>query len=224
MRILRIQRTAIVAVALLACTPLGAAESDVRRLLGDFDSGWRERWDAKYVKGDAAEPVVKVDGRGNRSLEFTSESAAYGLWRDLRVDGLETAKISWRWKTSNIIDSAASEREKKGDDYAARVFVVFDKSFLAWKTTAICYVWAGREPVGSQYPNPYAGRVHTIVLQSGGTTSGEWRLEERDLVADYVAAFGEEPEKIDAVALMVDTDNTGTRVVTCFDDLTVTLE
>ena len=48
-----------------------------------------------------------------------------------------------------------------------------------------------------------------IVVDSGDARAGTWQLHERDIVADYRAAFGEEPPPIVGIALMTDTDNTG---------------
>jgi hypothetical protein len=41
--------------------------------------------------------------------------------------------------------------------------------------------------------------------------------EGRDFVRDYRAAFGEPPKLVAAVAVMVDTDNTKSSALACFD-------
>ena len=109
--------------------------------------------------------------------------------------------------------------QRSGDDYAARLFVIFGSGELRRDTRAICYVWAGRMPIGSAYRSPYVDGVQTIVLQSGDGRAGEWLEESRDFVADYVRAFGEEPDGIGAVALLVDTDDSGSRATAWFDDI-----
>jgi DUF3047 family protein len=43
--------------------------------------------------------------------------------------------------------------------------------------------------------------------------AGKWIEEERNLVDDYRRAFGEDPPKVGAVAIMTDTDNTGEQAV-----------
>ena len=81
-----------------------------------------------------------------------------------------------RWKVERCLDGSFDEKTRDGDDYAARVFVIYTSSFLPWRTRAICYVWSSREPAGAAYPNPYTGRVATIVLQSGDENAGEsWK-------------------------------------------------
>ena len=92
------------------------------------------------------------------------------------------------------------------------------------KTQGICYVWAGTQPVGSAYPSPYSDRIVTIVLRSGDALAGRWSTEERDLVEDYKRHFGGHPEKVFAVGLLVDSDNTGTEATSWFDDIVLHLD
>lgn len=111
------------------------------------------------------------------------------------------------------------EREKPGDDYAARFFVIFDGEPFSRSARAICYVWAASEPVVSRYRNPYFSNVVTIVLRSGDELTGEWVREERDFMADYREAFGELPSSVTAVAVMADTDDTGGHATSWFTDI-----
>ena len=94
---------------------------------------------------------------------------------------------------------------------------------LAGEGRVLCYVWASREPAGSVYPNPYRADVMTIVLRSGAAAAGRWQNEVRDLAADYVGAFGQRPERVTGVAVVVDTDDTGATAVAWFDDLVLEL-
>ena len=71
------------------------------------------------------------------------------------------------------------------------------------------------------YSNPYADNVATIVLESGDERSGRWIREDRDFVRDFRQVFGRSPEMVTALALIVDTDNTGARATAWFDDLRV---
>lgn len=84
---------------------------------------------------------------------------------------------------------------------------------------AICYVRAAREPVGAVIPCPVSDRIRTIVVESGAARAGAWRLEERDVLADYRHAFGEEPPPLESVALMSDTDQTRSRATAWFQDV-----
>lgn len=193
-----------------------------QKLLGDFQDGWTHHWmERKFTRQPTRYTVVREDG--NSVLMAESEKSASGLWRMLDIHSVKTGKISWRWKVTHSLSENVQERKKRGDDYAARVFVVFEPSFFSWRTRAICYVWAAHEPVGSIYKSPYSSSVGTIVLESGNERAGKWITEERDFIADYRKIFGNAPEMVSAVALMVDTDNTGLKTTAWFDDLVLEL-
>ena len=147
--------------------------------------------------------------------------------------------LRWRWKAERLPDGGDT-RTKAGDDAAARVYVTFRYSpeRLPWPQrllyeatrriygeapphASLMYVWDTRAPVGTSVPNPYTDRVRTIVLDSGAAHLGRWRVHERDLLADYRAAFGEEPPPISGVAIMTDADNTGGSAAARYGDLTL---
>lgn len=60
--------------------------------------------------------------------------------------------------------------------------------------------------------NPRTDRIRKVVVESGKAQVGRWRQYRRDIRADFVKAFGEEPGALKAVALMTDTDNTRSRL------------
>ncbi len=190
----------------------------------DFSApAWREAWSEERLSRGRNVYDVVADS-ADRVLRVTSSDAAGGLWRDIRVKPLHAARASWRWKVDRSLSENGRERERGGDDYAARFKVVFEDRFPIWNTRVISYVWAGREPVGSRYRNPYSRNVATIVLRSGDDEAGAWVEEERDLVADYRAFFGHPPRELSAVAVMVDTDNTNAEAAAGFDDIHVEAE
>jgi len=92
------------------------------------------------------------------------------------------------------------------------VYVVFP-SVLFWRTRAVNYIWANRLPRGAFLPNAYTGNAVMVAVESGDGNAGRWVDEERDLVEDYRRAFGEDPSRIGAVAIMTDTDNTEEQAV-----------
>lgn len=152
---------------------------------------------------------VVTDETGRAVLHARSSSAHAGLVRPLALPAPAGAVLRWRWKVPHALNGHARERTRAGDDYAARVFVVFETSAWPLRTRAINYVWSAHEPVGTVFPSPYTRNVAMVVLRSGHTEAGAWREEHRDVLADYRNFFGEPPTRISAVAILVDTDNTG---------------
>ena len=84
---------------------------------------------------------------------------------------------------------------------------------------ALCYVWDGKAAIGTSAWSPYSDRVRVIVVESGTANVNRWQEAERDVVADFRTAFGEDPPPISGVAVDSDTDNTGESVVTLYGDI-----
>ena len=207
-------RTLILIIA-TALAPHGHASID---LFDGFAEGWRTHWkDQRLFSKPTLYRVSTSDG--HPVLHATSDSANSGLIREVRIKSPSRSMLRWRWKINGPLTAHVSERTRKGDDYAARVCVVFETSVIPLRTRSIQYVWAAHEPAGSDYPSPYSSNVAMFVLRSGTGGAGTWRLEERDVLADYRSFFGKDPAEISAVAIMVDTDNTGLSAEAWFADL-----
>jgi hypothetical protein len=170
-------------------------------------------------------------------LKAEATKSMSGLSYPIRVDLRQTPILRWRWKISAPVNSADMTK-KSGDDYAARIYVMFDypteKLSLATRlklklaasiygqsipTAALNYVWDNRQPIGTVQANTYTDRARMMVLQSGATKAGLWQTETRDLAADFRLAFGEEAPDVVAIALASDTDNTGETVTAWYGDI-----
>jgi hypothetical protein len=101
------------------------------------------------------------------------------------------------------------ETSKYGDDYPARVYVVFSGGLLFWKTRALNYVWSNGRPIGSAWPNAYTNRFINIAVQSGPERVGQWVSQSRNIRDDYQHLVGGDIKQVDAVAIMTDTDDSG---------------
>jgi hypothetical protein len=60
-----------------------------------------------------------------------------------------------------------------------------------------------------------------VAVESGPGKVGTWVAEQRNIYEDYKRAFGEEPPRIGAVAVMTDTDDTGDDVTAWYGDITL---
>jgi hypothetical protein len=184
--------------------------------------------DTRYsLVTDAGKVVLKAQANGSMS----------GLIHSVRVDIRRYPLLRWRWKVAAPLNSA-NMKQKTGDDYAARIYVMFDypaeklpfgtraKLRLAEAvygeripTAALNYIWDNRQPVGTMQPNAYTDRARMIVVRTGAAQAGHWITETRDLAADFRAAFGEDPPDVVAVALATDTDNTGESATAWYGDI-----
>ncbi len=215
---MRARRGPFAAALLFACAApaLGVAAQEPFVLRERFDEGLGE-WER--VKLDRRQTAYNTTMTGGEQvLVATSNNSAAGLMRRLDSPTPGRATIRWRWRVAESLTDNARERERKGDDYVARVFVMFGDRPFERGTRALSYAWAGQEPVGARYRNPVVDDVATIVLQTGDASAGRWVREYRNLMADFQEAFGEAPPAITAIAVLVDTDDTDSDAISWFDD------
>lgn len=172
-------------------------------------------WEVKTFKGNTDYRLVEKEGR--QVLQAKARGTASGLVRKITFDPHEYRYLRWSWKIESPV-AGGDARIKKGDDYAARVYVVFPGRFF-WQTRALNYVWANRLPQGDFIPNAFTANARLLAVQSGGAKAGQWIDEQRDLVADYRRLFGEEPPMAGALAIMTDADNTGATAIAWYGDI-----
>jgi hypothetical protein len=182
------------------------------------------------VRDDEAGTVVRAD----------ADRSASGLIARVDAVAAPGTRLAWRWKVDTpVLGSDLSRRD--GDDFAVRLYVAF--RYTPQRVGALeraryeiarffygeypphaglNYVWDPKAPVGTIAPNAHERRVRMIVVESGGANLGRWLSYERDVAADYRAAFGDEPPPIAGVALMTDADDTGERALAFYGDVSLT--
>lgn len=200
-------------------------------------------WQLQTVRGrPPASFALVTDGDGATVLEAAADGAVAALATELSVDPQQFPVLRWRWKVANLL-AASDLRRRDGDDYPARVYVMFDYDparlplatrlrlrLARWlygrqvPAAALCYVWDTRAPPGTVVPNAYTDRVRMIVLRNADDGAGQWRAERRDVAADFRAAFGEAPPPVSGVAVATDTDDTGEQARAWFGDLAFTAD
>ena len=178
-----------------------------------------------------------VDDGGTTVLRAEAQASMSGLSHGLRVDPQAMPMLEWRWRVSGV-PAKGEIGTREGDDYAARLYVLFDYDLAklpfmtrmkiklarslygeAVPAAGLCYVWDARAPVGTTAWSAYTDRLRMIVVESGTAKAGQWVSFRRNVVEDYRAAFGEEPPVISGVAIATDTDNTGAAVTAWYGDI-----
>lgn len=187
------------------------------------------------IKNSTRYTLVSDDGV--TVVRAESRAAAAGLSRALRVNPAEYPWLRWRWKIDKLI-TGADLHTREGDDFPARLYVMFDypleklpfiernKLRLAralfdpnLPAATLCYVWDGKAAVETIAPSAYSDRVRLIVVASGAARLGRWVDFERNVAADFQAAFGEAAPPVQAIAIATDTDNTGADATAHFGDI-----
>lgn len=202
---------------LMLLWPLIAVSSETGLLIDDFEQGLGPEWRVKEFKGRTSYLIV-ADGT-SQVLQADSAGTASGLMHRKEFLIADYPVISWRWKVDGVIEKGDA-LHKQGDDYAARVYIIFPHWFYP-NTKSLNYIWANTLQKGSVVPNPYTDSAMMIAVESGPENAGSWQTVRRNIADDYRRAFGKEPPKKGVVAIMTDTDNTGGRARAWYDDIRI---
>jgi hypothetical protein len=194
-------------------TVVSAASDNIK--IGSFAETGLAGWTEKSFKGLTEYRIV--EDAGNKVLQAKSQDTASGLVFETVYDPKDYPVLSWRWKVANTIAKGDS-RTKAGDDYAARIYVVFPHWFFPM-TRTLNYIWANQLPKDSSQISPFASNDMMIAVESGSDKVGQWLSVRRNIVEDYRRAFGEDPPGIGAIAIMTDTDGTGESAMAWYSDI-----
>lgn len=241
---MRFVRAISLVAALAGVALLAPAQSPESMLVGAFSravpgAGLPDGWAPLTFPHIARHTVYTLvrDVDAGVVVRADADASASGLMRKLDLPAAEWPRLAWRWKVERTIASSDVTR-RDGDDYPARIYVSFRYSperlsfFQRAKYAvlrllygeypphaALNYIWDAKAPVGMMVPNPFTDRIRMIVVENGTARLGRWQDYERDIVADYRAAFGEDPPPIAGVAIMTDADNTGESALAYYGDI-----
>ncbi len=164
-------------------------------------------WEAHSFEGTTEYRLVQTDGRLAVKATCTEETAS-GLFYRQDIDLTETPVVEWEWRVDETL-TGIDETTRDGDDYPARLYLVDEARVLRWRTRALNYVWSSATERGRDWPNAFASQAHMIAVATANDAGEGWRTERRNVVEDFRRFHDREPERINAVAVMTDCDNTG---------------
>ncbi len=198
---------------LFSFSPLVLTENII---VGNFSTNNLSGWEEKEFEGKTTYRLTHFDGRN--VLKASSSNAASGLFKKVEIDLNKTPVIHWSWKVKNTLKSL-NEREKSGDDFAARIYIVFSDGPFFWQTKTLNYVWANQAQTEDHWPNPYTSNAQMFAVRSDNENTGQWHVESRNVLDDIQKTFGKTVTDIEAIAIMTDTDQTGTSTQAWFGDI-----
>jgi hypothetical protein len=181
--------------------------------------------------------IEQVDGR--RVLRVEADRSYGNLVHPL-PGGDPGRFLSWRWRV-DVPNEHANLRTRAGDDSAAEVCVMFDLPLQAvpfvdrqmvrlartqsaelLPAATVCYVWDTHLPIGTTLDNAFTRRIRLIVLRGADMAPMTWRIERRDVRADFLRLFGDEATEVPdiiGVGIGADADNTQSRSLSYIADL-----
>jgi hypothetical protein len=237
-RLCRPLGTVVLAGLLSACAGLPDADAPVAaRALTPWDTASvrvdagspaspASQWQHHTFPGKSANQFAYLQLDGRTAMGVRSKGAASMLRKTVSIDPAQLASLRFSWKVPALIEGADMARPEKSDS-PVRLVLAFegDRSRLSPRDhmlselaraitgedmpyATLMYVWSSHHAPGTVLKSSRTDRIRKLVLESGPNRLNRWLDYERDIRADFVQVFGEEPGRLIAVGIMTDTDNT----------------
>ncbi|MDX1453786.1 MAG: DUF3047 domain-containing protein [Oleiphilaceae bacterium] len=209
---MRCSRMALFAIGVMM-SQIAAGES-----YSKFAQSGLNEWEPVEFEGETR--YVLMNEGDATVLKASSSGSASGLVKKQTVDLRKTPILEWRWRVDQALP-VLPEETKKGDDYAARIYVIVKDGWFFWQTKALNYVWSSRDNPPESWPNAFApDNARMLPVRNAQHGSGQWFTERRNIREDLKQQFGKTYDEIEAIAIMTDTDNSGLSAQASYGELT----
>ena len=197
-----------------------AAPADAQLIVADSfqklgPDGLPPGWALKQWFGGGHE--IRIEHDSDRPvLRLISRKNSFGIYKNLNFNIKDYPILIWRWKITALPDGG-DVRNKKTDDQAAQVYVMFPRFPSMVNTRLVGYIWENKTPQGIQVTSQKSSNTRYVVIESGSEKLNQWIEERRNVYEDYKQLFGEEPPEVGGVTLMIDSDDTQSTAESYFD-------
>ena len=187
--------------------------------LGRFSAGDLSGWEERSFAGQTSYRLEQ--GGEGMALRAQAAGSASVLCRAVEIDLAALPVATWRWRLDRA-PSRDDERSRGGDDQGLRLSFLHRDGMLPDSIIAVQYVWSQAEALGAFWPNAFSPDAYQLAARSGPARPGDWVAEKRNLRADFQRIFGRDIERVDAVCVMTDGDQTGALVEGWYGDISMT--
>lgn len=194
----------IALLILLTTNALADASNDDVIHVAKFSEMDLTAWENKSFEGETQYSLIEQEQ--TRYLQAKSEQCASALYKKIKININESPYLNWSWRVDQALPEL-DEKTKKGDDYAARIYVVFKTGISALSAKALNYVWSSNNNPDTYWPNAYTKKAIMIPLRSNLDEAHTWQHEKINIKEDLIKYFGKVPKYIDGIAIMTDADS-----------------
>jgi len=174
-------------------------------------------WDLKQWFGGGHD--IRIEREDSKSvLHLLSKQNSFGVYKKMDFKIQDYPFLSWRWKVT-VLPSGGDVRNKKTDDQAAEVYVLFPRFPAAVNTRLVGYIWENLTPKDIHVTSLKSSNTRYVILRNASDPLGQWQQEKRNVYQDYRDLFGEEPPGVGGITLMIDSDDTKSSAEGYFDVL-----
>lgn len=184
--------------------------------VSNFSERGLQDWEEKSFVDSTHYEVVTLDQQV--VLKAVTDRSASALYRELDIDLKARPFLNWSWRVENIYP-IQDQKQKSGDDFAARIYVVVRVGIFPWQTRALNYVWSNKEETESYWPNPFTAKAIMIPVRAGDSGLGQWHRQRVNVREDYYRIFSEHLDQAHGISIMSDSDNAAGSAVAYYGDI-----
>ena len=185
----------------------------------EFTNSELSKLEVRKVRGADNKTIYSIGTNENGTfLKAVADNAASGLGKKINIDLNKTPFINITWKIEVDLPGI-KENTKKGQDFAARVFVIKKTGATPLSNRAVNYVFSSNNEVGFNSPSPYTKKSIDNVLASTKNNFNEWITVKANVKKDFKKFHDLDVKKLDGLAIMVDTDNSKMKAISYFQNI-----
>ncbi len=158
-------------------------------------------------KPESGYKIAIVSENGGHSLRLSCDQTAFGVKKEISFDLKKFPYLAWSWKATQLPEDG-DIRKRSTDDQAGQIYVVFPQWPAAINSRSVGYIWDTHAPAGLTGVSTAYSKMRYVVLQSGPAKLNQWIHETRNVYEDYKKLFKEDPPKVGAVLLYINTQHT----------------
>jgi hypothetical protein len=193
-----------------------AADEQTAIVIDTFSSCIKNRLPCNWEKFRDVKGISLQHDSSNYFVRILSVNDVESIGKRVSYSLHDYPEVHWRWRVNDLPPGAREDIKKKNDS-AAGIYVAFKGTFPF--NHVIKYVWSTTLPVGTIVKSPHNGKVMIFVIEQGPNNLNHWVPEERNVLNDYLRAFGSQPPLVEGIAIQTDSDNTKSSASADFDDI-----
>jgi hypothetical protein len=203
-------------ITLLASFILSNEVFAEKTIVFDFTEEEFKLLKVKKIKGETTW-TLGANENGN-FIKAEAQGKGSGLGKEIKINLLKTPFINVTWKVERDL-SGIIENNKKGHDYAARVFVIKKTGSTPLSNRAINYVFSSNNDVGENWPSPYTKKSIDFVLSSTKNNLNNWVTVKANVKEHFMKFHDIDVTEISGIAIMTDTDNSKLNAISYYQDI-----
>ena len=203
-------------ITLLASFILSNEVFAEKTIVFDFTEEEFKTLKVKKIKGETTW-TLGANENGN-FIKAEAQGKGSGLGKEIKINLLKTPFINITWKVERDLPGII-ENNKKGHDYAARVFVIKKTGSTPLSNRAINYVFSSNNDVGKNWPSPYTKKSIDFVLSSTKNNLNNWVTVKANVKEHFMKFHDIDVTEISGIAIMTDTDNSKLNAISYYQDI-----